>query len=91
MSKFKSRVAFGSEAGINDAIEAGIIDNLDLIFLNEGRVCWISDEGKIIYGDESANRRVDDYMSAVNVAIQGLQAVSYIEITAEEIGSMFDD
>ena len=42
----KSRHAFGSEARIDHALEQGLIDAYDILFLKEGKIGWIDADGK---------------------------------------------
>ena len=50
----KSRHAFGSEAGIAAALEAGKIDSYDILFLKEKKIGWIDADGNpVILEDEA--------------------------------------
>ena len=44
----KSRHAFGSEANIDSALDQGLIDAYDVLFLNEGKIGWIDKDGNKI-------------------------------------------
>lgn len=56
----KSRHAFGSEANIDAALESGLIDAYDILFLKEGKIGWIDADGnKIILEDKSQIVTVD--------------------------------
>lgn len=48
MSKDKSRHIFGSESGVDIAVEQGLIDAYDVLFLSDGRVGWIDKDGNKI-------------------------------------------
>ena len=49
----KSRHAFGSEANIDSALDRGLIDEYDILFLNEGKIGWIDKDGqKVILEDK---------------------------------------
>ena len=49
----KSRHAFGSEANIDSALDQGLIDAYDILFLKEGKVGWIDKDGnKVILEDK---------------------------------------
>lgn len=49
----KSRHAFGSEANIDSALDQGLIDAYDVLFLNEGKIGWIDKDGnKVILEDK---------------------------------------
>lgn len=47
MSDLKSKHAFGSEARIQYAIEQGLVDAYDILFLDEGKIGWITKEGNV--------------------------------------------
>ena len=42
----KSRHAFGSESRVDYALEQGLIDAYDILFLQEGKIGWIDADGK---------------------------------------------
>ena len=46
MSTTKSKHAFGSEANIEYALEQGLIDAYDILFLSEGKIGWIDKNGQ---------------------------------------------
>lgn len=46
MSNLKSKHAFGSEINVDAALEQGLIDAYDVLFLSEGKVGWIDANGK---------------------------------------------
>lgn len=46
MSTTKSKHAFGSEANVDYALEQGLIDAYDVLFLAEGKIGWIDKNGK---------------------------------------------
>lgn len=49
----RSRHAFGSEANVDYAIEQGLVDAYDVLFLNEGKIGWIDKDGnKVILEDK---------------------------------------
>ena len=49
----KSRHAFGAEANIDSALDQGLIDAYDILFLNEGKIGWIDKDGnKVILEDK---------------------------------------
>ena len=49
----KSKHAFGAEANIDSALQQGIIDAYDILFLNEGKIGWIDKDGnKVIIEDK---------------------------------------
>ena len=48
MSTTKSKHAFGSEANVDNAIQQGLIDAYDVLFLAEGKIGWIDKNGKKI-------------------------------------------
>lgn len=57
----KSRHAFGSEANIDYAIEQGLIDEYDILFLKEGKIGWIDKDGnKVILENKKQVVSVDD-------------------------------
>lgn len=43
--------AFGSEARIEEALQAGTIDAFDILFLDEGKVGWINKEGQKVIAE----------------------------------------
>lgn len=45
MSTMKSKHAFGSEANVDNALQQGIIDAYDVLFLSEGKIGWIDKNG----------------------------------------------
>ena len=45
MSEFKSKHAFGSEERISEALSSGAVDAFDILFLNEGKIGWITKDG----------------------------------------------
>lgn len=48
----KARHAFGSEANVDTALEAGTIDAYDILFLDEKKIGWIDKNGqKVIIED----------------------------------------
>ena len=50
----KSRHAFGSESGVDQAIADGLIDAYDILFLSEGKIGWIDKDGnKVILEDKT--------------------------------------
>ena len=56
----KSRHAFGSEANIDSALDQGLIDAYDILFLKEGKIGWIDAEGKkVILEDKTGVKSVD--------------------------------
>lgn len=53
MSTLKSKHAFGSEVNVDAALEQGLIDAYDILFLTEGKVGWIDKDGnKVIVEDK---------------------------------------
>ena len=49
----KSRHAFGSEANVDSALDQGLIDAYDILFLKEGKIGWIDANGnKVILDDK---------------------------------------
>lgn len=56
----KSRHAFGSEANVDSALEQGLIDAYDILFLSEGKIGWIDKNGnKVILEDKEQVVTVD--------------------------------
>lgn len=56
----KSRHAFGSEANIDSALDQGLIDAYDILFLKEGKIGWIDADGnKVILEDKKQVVTVD--------------------------------
>ena len=53
MSTTKSKHAFGSEANIDSALQQGLIDAFDILFLDEGKIGWIDKTGnKVVLEDK---------------------------------------
>ena len=48
MSELKSKHAFGSEANIESAIEQGLIDEYDVLFLDEGKIGFINKNKEVV-------------------------------------------
>lgn len=56
----KSRHAFGSETNVDSALDQGLIDAYDILFLNEGKIGWIDKDGnKVILEDKKQVVSVD--------------------------------
>ena len=56
----KSRHAFGSETNIDSALDQGLIDPYDILFLKEGKIGWIDADGnKVILEDKKQVVTVD--------------------------------
>ena len=56
----KSKHAFGSESNIKTALEKGLVDSYDILFLNEGKIGWIDRDGKpVILEDKTGVETVD--------------------------------
>lgn len=49
----KSRHAFGSEANVDSALEQGLIDAYDILFLEEGKIGWITADGEKVIVDNA--------------------------------------
>lgn len=50
----KARHAFGSEANIKNALDAGKIDTFDILFLDEKKVGWINKQGEVVIAEGEA-------------------------------------
>lgn len=50
----KARHAFGSEANIQNALDAGKIDAFDILFLDEKKVGWINKQGEVVIAEGEA-------------------------------------
>lgn len=56
----KSRHAFGSLANVDSALDQGLIDAYDILFLKEGKIGWIDADGnKVILEDKAQVITVD--------------------------------
>jgi len=56
----KSRHSFGSEYNIDSALDQGLIDAYDILFLKEGKIGWIDSDGKkVILEDKTGVTSVD--------------------------------
>lgn len=61
MSTMKSKHAFGSEANVDYALEQGLIDAYDILFLAEGKIGWIDKNGnKVILENKQQVMTVDE-------------------------------
>lgn len=61
MSELKSKHAFGSEANVDAALEQGLIDAFDILFLSEGKIGWIDKDGsKVILDNKKQVVLVDE-------------------------------
>ena len=61
MSTMKSKHAFGSEANVDGALQQGIIDAYDILFLAEGKIGWIDKNGqKVILEDRQQVKVVSE-------------------------------
>lgn len=49
MSNLRSKHAFGSKENVNAALEQGLIDAYDVLFLDEGEFGWINRNGEPVY------------------------------------------
>ena len=63
----RSKHAFGSEANVDYAIEQGLVDAYDVLFLNEGKIGWIDKDGnKVILEDKKQVILVDELPESGN-------------------------
>ena len=76
MSIIKSKHIFGSEADIDSALESGLIDAYDILFLEEGNVGWIDSDG---------NKYISK--SDKNVDLSGYAKITDIPTKPEDIGA----
>jgi hypothetical protein len=61
MSTTKSKHAFGSEANVDNALQQGLIDAYDILFLAEGKIGWIDKNGqKVILEDRQQVKVVSE-------------------------------
>lgn len=57
----RSKHAFGSEANFDTAIQNGLIDAYDILFLSEGKIGWIDKNGnKVILEDKEQVIKVEE-------------------------------
>lgn len=64
----KAKHAFGSEKNVDAAIQAGTLDQFDILFLNEGKVGWIDKEGhKVIAEDKTSENIVVNGVTGLGV------------------------
>lgn len=60
MADLKTRIAFGPEANVDNAIAQGLVDANDIMFLNEGKIAWIKSDGtKVMLEDKQQVCKVD--------------------------------
>lgn len=98
----KSRHAFGSEANIDSALDQGLIDAYDILFLKEGKIGWIDADGnKVILEDKKQVVSVDvlpeigevDTVYICNAKFyfwngsEFVPSIDEIGVTAEEVDS----
>lgn len=56
----RSRHAFGSESNLQSALDQGLIDSYDILFLKEGKIGWIDAKGNpVILEDKTGVETVD--------------------------------
>jgi len=68
---YRSKHAFGSEANVDSAIQRGLIDAYDILFLDEKKIGWIDVNGNKVI--------IDHQVKAVDVLPQpGVEATIYI-------------
>lgn len=61
MSELKSKHAFGSEENVDLALQQGLIDAYDILFLSNGKIGWIDRDGnKVIPEDKKQVLIVDE-------------------------------
>lgn len=60
-ANLRSKHAFGSEANVDTALQNGLIDAYDILFLSEGKIGWIDKDGnKVILEDKEQVIKVDE-------------------------------
>lgn len=60
-ANLRSKHAFGSEENVDTAIQNGLIDAYDILFLSEGKIGWIDKNGnKVILEDKEQVIKVDE-------------------------------
>lgn len=73
MSTTKSKHAFGSEANVDSALQNGLIDAYDILFLSEGKIGWIDKNGnKVILENKQ------QVMTVSELPATGSEEVIYI-------------
>ena len=66
----RSRHAFGSEANIGTAIENGLIDEYDILFLDEKKIGWVDKNGNpVIVEYGMAESEVEAKIEAANTEL----------------------
>lgn len=60
-ANLRSKHAFGSEANVDTALQNGLIDAYDILFLSEGKIGWIDKDGnKVILEDKEQVIKVEE-------------------------------
>lgn len=73
MSTTRSKHAFGSLANVDSALEQGLIDAYDVLFLSEGKIGWIDKNGNKVIVDNGKSVEVVDELPA-----SGVEGIIYI-------------
>jgi len=60
MLNYKSRHVFGPEANVDGALLSGDIDFFDILFLDEGKIGWITETGEKFIIEDKVQVRVED-------------------------------
>jgi len=70
----KSRHAFGSQADIATAIEKGVVDAYDVLFLKEGKIGWLDGNGELIMLQEQPK----EILFVEELPEQGEEKIAYV-------------
>lgn len=95
MSNLKSRHAFGSEANIASALEQGLIDAYDVLFLDEGKIGWIDKNGVPVIPETDASE-VKEQVEELSKQVANVEStlsdygVNKYEVTSKPAGTLVD-
>lgn len=65
MLNYKSKHVFGPEANVDGALSIGKIDPFDILFLDEGKIGWITENGEKFIIDDKKQVRIESELPSV--------------------------
>ena len=77
MANLKSKHAFGSEKNIQSALDKGLIDAYDILFLEEGKIGWVDKDGNPVIAETD--------LSGIETDISSLEAKVATKANVEEV------
>ena len=93
----RSRHAFGNSSGIENALQQGIIDERDILFLDENtdepKIGWVTKEGKVvILTDEKADlSKVEEDVDALEASVSTLETEMSKKADAETVSTELNE